>query len=100
MNTQHTIRTGITAIICGAALLAAPLSVDAANRPSPAINERHSPAIAVNTPTRFPYPCPAADNVPLCNLHHTTRHHAIRHTRAAGGAGGPINVSHMTPSPQ
>jgi hypothetical protein len=100
MNTQHTVRTGITAIICGAGLLAAPLSVGAANRPSPTINTRHSPTIAVNTPTWFPYPCPAADNVPLCNLHHTTRHHIIRHTPASTQASGAINVGHVTPSAQ
>jgi hypothetical protein len=119
MNTRHrTIGTGIAALIVGIVNVGASLDVDAAHRPSPDINHRPASAIVVDThrpspdinmrpkPAVVTMPCPAADNIPQCDLRADTTTTtgssvtALRTPNAAGGGVATLNVGRITPSPR
>ena len=107
MNTQLiTTRKGLSAIVAGALILLAPLGADAANRPSPDTGtEPTARVVAVDSPTRFSYPCPAADAIPLCNLYRTqpSQHPGNPKPRVTTSAGGETvsspNTGRVRPSP-
>jgi hypothetical protein len=82
VNTKHhKISIGIAALITGALSLAPAIAVDAANRPSPDHNNKPNPALVLDA-YRRPSPdlnkrpkpaalmaCPAADDIPQCEIH-------------------------------
>jgi hypothetical protein len=118
MNTKHrNTSAGIAAIIAGIISVGAGLDADAANRPSPDIHNKPAPAIVVDShrpspdinkrpkPAVVTMPCPAADDVPQCDLRADTTTTggsvtALRTPIAAGGAVATLNIGRMTPSPR
>jgi hypothetical protein len=116
MNTKYRrIGIGIAAIVAGTLALVPAVGVDAANRPSPDFNKRPKPVVVDAyhhpspdfdkrpKPAAFNLPCPAADDVPQCDIHRTadTSVTSLRSIVVAGGSGGGVtlNVARMTPSP-
>jgi hypothetical protein len=117
-TTQRIIGTGIAAIIAAIVSVGAGLDVDAANRPSPDINNKPAPAIVADShrpspdinvrprPSVFTMPCPAADDIPRCDLRADTTTitggsvTALRTPIAAGGGVVTLNIGRMTPSPR
>jgi hypothetical protein len=117
-TTQRTIGTGIAAIIAGIVTVGAGLDADAANRPSPEIHKRPAPAaVTVDghrpspdlnkrpKPAVVTMPCPAADDIPECDLSasaSTTTEGgcltARRTATAVVGGVAVVNVGRITPS--
>jgi hypothetical protein len=104
-----------------AAVLSVGAGLDAAaNRPTPDVNKRPAPAVVavaghrpspnINRrpkPSAVVMPCPAADDVPQCNLRSTAASPAtdgsvtaLRSQAAGGGGVVSVSVGRITPSPR
>jgi hypothetical protein len=93
MNTNHRKVTAVIAGLLAGAIITLPASADAAH------NKRPRPALQA-------VPCPAADDVPMCNLNQTSwpaftdDSAALSSTESSGGGGGAINIGRVTANPR